>query len=169
MADASSPVFYDVSDWSDGPGGDQPGIDRIPKLVCTQPDSDEPDLTNGEQYSDNQERWEIGNSDLGRDLEDSGFVFDRENPVKIGEHGSTELLFHEGAAVTDDNTTNLVHEEGSGLAGIGGFDFNARVEDSSDFDYDDCNTHWDETPLDAGRGFIYLTIEHRDADDSHAW
>jgi len=160
----SSPVFYDISGWSRNTP-----VDRIPKLVCVDSGtSGDPQLKNGDQYSDTETRWDVGTSDLGRDLTDSSFLFDRGNPAKVGEHGSTDLLYAEGTPIVDDGTTNLAFEQGSGLAGTGGYDYNGRVEDESDFDFDDCNAHWDESPL-AGQGYIFLTIEHRDSSNSHEW
>jgi len=168
MADASSPVFYDVSDWSDGSGGDGPGIDRIPKLICEDNQDDDPELIDGKQYSDVQDRWEIGTSDLGRDLVDSDFVFEEGTPIQEGDAGTHDFVISAGSQVDDSGSSSFVFEAGTGI-GSGEFQYNARVEDAGDFDYDDCNAHWSETPLDDGNGYISVVIEHRDAGNAHEW
>lgn len=161
MVDASSPVFWDVSDWPDNDDNDAAGIDRILKVVCEDADGN---ISEDEQVSSNNERWRVAESDTldedTLDLPESEFVHEIGEPIIIGEHGADDFLFERGEPVNNADESDFAFQSGVGLGGSkADLDYMAGVEDSSDFDYYDSNTHWSEAVLDS-RGYVRVVLEH---------
>lgn len=143
-------------------------VDRIPKLYCQDIDKDGTQPGELDSASDDGSRFTTEESDLGRNTADSSYVFERGAPVQVGTHGQDDFVFSSGQKLTNKGSSTFVFEGGTGI-GAQGFDYVARVEDQTDFDYNDCNVAWDETPLDNGQGYIRLAIEHRKSGNGHEW
>lgn len=53
----------------------------------------------------------------------SDFVFEKGEPIEVGSHGETDLLYHQGDPAPDTGRSDLVFEAGTGLGGLDAFHY----------------------------------------------